>query len=132
MKAFNILFCILFIVAAALQYNDVDPFIWIPIYLYGAALCFITARGRYVPKAYLYGIIIYLCFIAYFLIFKHGVLDWVQHHPANDLVRTMKADKPWIEETREVMGLSILVIVLAIDWIAAKRRRYKTASPQAR
>ena len=126
MKAFNIVFCILFVISAALQYNDVDPYLWIPIYLYGAWLCYMAARNRYPSAAYFYGIIVYLALIVYFLVFKHGVVDWFQHHPAQDLVKTMKAGKPWIEETREVMGLTILVVVLAVDWFVAMRRKRRT------
>jgi Transmembrane family 220, helix len=51
MKIFNILFCILFIISAALQYNDPDPYVWMPIYLYGAALCWLAFRGKYYPSA---------------------------------------------------------------------------------
>jgi len=122
MKVFNSLFCIVFLVSAALQYNDEDPYLWIPIYLYGAWLCFMAARNRYLPRAYFIGIVAYLALVAYFLVFKHGVVDWFQHYPAQDLVKSMKADKPWIEETREVLGLLILVGVLSIDWFVAKRR----------
>ncbi|MGK6350487.1 transmembrane 220 family protein [Parapedobacter sp. DT-150] len=121
MKLFNIVCCILFVASAALQYNDVDPYLWIPIYLYGAGLCYAAARNRYFPRAYLIGIVIYGALVAYYLIFKHGALDWFQHHETKDLVQSMKADKPWIEETREVMGLLILIAVLSIDWIAARK-----------
>ncbi|MFC3200182.1 transmembrane 220 family protein [Parapedobacter deserti] len=122
MKAFNIICCIVFVASAALQYNDEDPFLWMPLYLYGAWLCYLAAKGRYLWRAYALGIVIYSAFIVYFLVFKQGALDWFQHHPAKDLVKSMKAEKPWIEETREVLGLLILVAVLAINWIAAKRR----------
>lgn len=123
MKAFNIVFCILFVISAALQYNDTDPYLWIPLYLYGAWLCYKAAKNHYLPRAYFFGIVVYLGMVVYFLIFKHGVIDWFEHHPAQDLVMTMKAEKPWIEETREVLGLMILVVVLAVDWLVAIRRK---------
>ncbi|SFC04938.1 Transmembrane family 220, helix [Parapedobacter composti] len=127
MKLFNIAFCILFVISAAVQYNDADPYIWIPLYLYGAWLCYEAAKGRCRPRAYGAGIFVYLLFILYFLFFKQGVIDWFQYHPAKDLVKSMKADRPWIEETREVMGLTILIAVLAINWIASKPRRIPSA-----
>jgi hypothetical protein len=34
----------------------------------------------------------------------------------------MKAEKPWIEESREFFGLLILIGVLAIDLIYVKRK----------
>jgi|SRR5690606_22631458 len=123
MKAFNIIFCVLFLISAGLQYNDVDPYLWIPLYGYGAWACYMAARGRYLIGAYVSGIVVYLGLVVYYLVFKHGALEWFQQHAASDLVQSMKADKPWIEETREVMGLLILVAVLAVDWIVAARRK---------
>lgn len=123
MKTFSIVFCILFLISAALQYNDVDPLLWIVLYGYGAWACYMAARGRYLVRAYALGIVVYLGFVVYYLIFKHGVLDWLQNHEAKDLVQSMKADKPWIEETREVLGLLILIAVLAVDWVVAVKRK---------
>src|SRR5690606_22485274 len=128
MKVFNIVCCILFLISAGLQYNDVDPLLWIVLYGYSAWACFMAARGRYIIWSYMLGVVVYLAFVAYYLIFKHGALDWFQHHATSDLVQSMKADKPWIEETREVLGLLIMVAVLAIDWIVgAKRKRDSVA-----
>lgn len=126
MKIFNIISCVIFVISAALQYNDEDPLLWIPLYLYGAWLCYLAVKGRYIPKAYAVGIGVYTAFVIYFLVFKHGVVDWFQHHPARDLVKSMKADQPWIEETREVMGLLILIGVLLINWLVASRRTPKS------
>jgi len=121
MKIFNILFCFLFIVSAALQYNDPDPYIWVPIYLFGAWICFLAAKKKYLPWTYLAGMVGYLGYAVYYLLCKHGVIDWAEHHHTRDLVQSMVADKPWIEETRELGGLLILVVVLAINWIFGRK-----------
>lgn len=126
MKVFNIIFCLLFLVSAVLQYNDADPYVWIPIYLYGAVLCYLAARSRYVPKAYFLGIAVCLIYAGYLLFFRGGVADWFQHHHTRDLVQSMKADKPWIEETREVGGLLIVALILGINWLAAARQQPKS------
>lgn len=123
MKIFNILFCILFLISAGLQYNDPDPYIWIPIYLYGAILCWLAFRGKYYPKAYLAGIIIFAGYALYFFFTENGVLDWIQKHDAENIAATMKASTPWIEETREFFGLLILIIVLLVNLVYAKRKR---------
>jgi len=122
MKIFNILFCIVFLFSAALQYNDEDPYVWIPIYLYGAWVCYLAVKNRYYPWTYAVGILAYLVITAYYLVAKHGAVDWYQHHHAGDLVQSMKADKPWIEETREVGGLLILLVVLAFNWVVNGRK----------
>ncbi len=123
MKIFNGIFAILFLVSAALQYNDSDPYIWIPIYLYSAWLCFMAVKGLYFPRAYLAGIAVYLLYALYLLFVKHGVTEWYGGHRAGELVQSMQADKPWIEETREFGGLLILILVLGINLLVARRKR---------
>ena len=123
MRIFNFIFFLLFVFSAALQYNDPDPYIWMPIYLYGAVLCFLAFRGKYYPRAYLIGISVYLVYAGYLVFTKDGVLDWINQHNAESLVQTMKAEKPWIEDTREFGGLMILVVVLLIDYFYAKKKR---------
>jgi hypothetical protein len=125
MKVFNLVFCLLFIFSAALQYNDPDPYIWMPIYLYGAILCWLAFRYKYYPKAYLIGIFIYLGYAIYLFFAKDGVLDWINKHNAEDIAATMKAEKPWIEETREFFGLVILIVVLLINYFSAKRKAHR-------
>ncbi len=123
MKIFNLIFCLLFIVSAALQYNDPDPYVWIPIYLYGAVLCWLFLRGKYYPRAYWLGILGFAAYAAYYFFADDGVLDWIRIHHAENIAGTMKAETPWIEETREFFGLVILIVVLAMDLWYAKRRK---------
>ena len=125
MKVFNLIFCLLFIFSAALQYNDPDPYLWMPIYLYGALLCWLAFRSKYYPKAYLIGVFIYLAYAIYLFFAKDGVLDWINKHNAEDIAATMKAEKPWIEETREFFGLVILIVVLAIDYFYSRKRSHR-------
>lgn len=122
MKAFSIIFFIVFIIFAGLQYNDPDPYIWMPIYLYGAVLCYLAARKKYYPKAYTLGIALYLIYAVYLFFDKTGVIDWAKDHEAENIVQTMKATKPWIEETREFFGLLILIAVLLINFFYSKRK----------
>ena len=123
MKIFNIIFAGLFVVSAGLQFNDPDPWLWIPIYLYGAVLCWFAFRGRYYTRAMLVGIGAYLVYAVYLVFTKNGVIDWATEHHAESLVQTMKAEKPWIEDTREFGGLLILIVVLGIDYVYASRRK---------
>ena len=125
MKVFNLFFCLLFVFSAALQYNDPDPYIWMPIYLYGAVLCWFAFRNKFYPKAYLVGIIIYAVYAIGLFFWKNGVLDWAIEHNAEDIAATMKAEKPWIEETREFFGLLLLIIALLVDYFYSKRKLSK-------
>ena len=132
MKIFNLIFCFLFISFAALQYNDPDPYVWIPIYGYAAVLCWLAFRKKYYPKAYLLGIVVYTAYAGYLFFSKDGMLDWLQEHNAEDIAQSMKATKPWIEATREVFGLVISIIVLLVNYFYSrkfyKHRQSDTAS----
>jgi hypothetical protein len=120
MKILNIFFCIVFVIFAGLQYNDPDPYVWIPIYLYAAVLCALAARNRFYPSAYALGIAVYSIYAVYKFFCKDGVLDWIRLHHGEDIAGTMKASQPWIEETREFFGLLIVIGVLGANWIYGK------------
>ncbi|MFT3947374.1 MAG: transmembrane 220 family protein [Agriterribacter sp.] len=123
MKIFNIIFCLLFIFSAALQYNDPDPYVWMPIYMYGAVLCWLAAKNKYYPTAYLTGVAVFTLYAIYKFVEKNGVWDWVTEHNAENIAGTMKASAPWIEDTREFFGLAILIAVLLIDYFHARKRK---------
>jgi hypothetical protein len=123
MKLFNLLICLLFVFSAALQYNDPDPYLWIPIYMYGAVICWLAFRDKFYPKAYLFGIIVFPVYAVYLFFAKDGVLDWINKHKAEDIAATMKAQKPWIEVAREFFGLVILIVVLTINFFYSGKRR---------
>jgi hypothetical protein len=123
MKIINIFFCIIFIFFAALQYNDPDPYIWIPIYLYAAVLCALAVKNKFYPVAYWIGVIVYGLYAAYEFFAKDGVLDWIQKHHAENIAHTMKAETPWIEETREFFGLIILIAILLMNYFYSRKMR---------
>lgn len=125
MKTFNIIFLVLFVISAGLQYNDPDPYIWIPIYLFAAYLCYLAIKKIYKPVLYIIGLSIYSVYALYLLFDSTGVLNWLTEHEAENIAQSMKATKPWIEETREFFGLLIVIIVLLIDllWLRNNRRK---------
>ncbi len=47
---------------------------------------------------------------------ENGVIDWIKYHNASSIANTMKAETPWVEESREFFGLVIILIVLAINY----------------
>lgn len=123
MKTFNIIFIILFVISAGLQYNDPDPYIWIPIYLFSAYLCYMAFRKKYSPVLYIVALSVFSVYALYLLFDTTGVLNWLNEHEAENIAQSMKATKPWIEETREFFGLLIVIIVLLINTIWLRRNR---------
>jgi hypothetical protein len=121
MKTLNIILSILFIIFAALQYNDPDPFVWIPIYLLAAFLCWRASQGIHHRSLYITAIGIYIIYAIYLLFEKNGVISWASDHAAESLVTTMKAEKPWIEETREFGGLLTLIATMAMNLVLDRK-----------
>lgn len=121
MVIFNYLFTAVFIVFGLLQINDADPYVWIPIYGVVALICFFNARKKYDHFAHL---VILACCAIYginLLMKNDGVIDWFKDHEAENLVQSMKATKPWIENTREFGGLLIIAIVTSINIFKHKK-----------
>ena len=123
MKIFNIVFAVMFVIFAALQYNDPDPYVWMPIYLYGAYLCYKAISKKFNPALYIIGLVIYTGYAVYLFFDKQGVLNWAEQHNAENIAQTMKATKTWIEETREFGGLLILIVVLLINFFWLRKQR---------
>jgi hypothetical protein len=60
MKIFNSFFVLVFILFAVVQYNDPDPYLWVPIYLYPALLCYWEVKQKSIhKKAYWVGFFIF-------------------------------------------------------------------------
>jgi hypothetical protein len=68
-----------------------------PIYHYGALLCYLAIRSRYNNWWYISGIAVYAIYAVYLMFDKAGVLSWVKEHDAENIVQTMKATKHCIE-----------------------------------
>ncbi|MBS1915612.1 MAG: transmembrane 220 family protein [Bacteroidetes bacterium] len=127
MKIFNITWTVLFILFAAVQYNDPDPYVWMPIYLYGAFMCWKASKLQFYPSGYVVGILVYAGYAVYKMFDENGLIDWIRFHHAENIAETMKAEKPWIEETREFFGLVILIGVLLMNWFYAKKKMKQAA-----
>lgn len=117
MKALNVFLILIFILSAALQYNDPDPYIWISIYLYAAIACYLALRKLYYKLFYFAGIVFCLSYAVFLFFDKNGVLTWITVHDSENIVQSMKATKPWIEETREFGGLLICVFAFLVNML---------------
>jgi hypothetical protein len=122
MKILNIIFGILFILFALVQYNDPDPFLWIFIYSLAAALSFIPVSHRYFRLVFFPAAIFFLALAVDLFIGPDGVWSWLTVHHAENIATTMQASKPWIEETREFFGLLIILAYISFKYFSSSKK----------
>ncbi|MCA6079161.1 transmembrane 220 family protein [Fulvivirga sedimenti] len=117
MKAIKIILALLFLLFAVVQYNDPDPWLWIAIYGITAGLFIANIWGWYNKTVLLVFLVLG---VLYSLTYLGGVIDYIGMGQPAAIVETMKAEKPYIEETREFFGMWI---VIAAIWFLFKKGR---------
>jgi hypothetical protein len=126
MKILNIILAIMFVGFAALQLNDPDPFVWILIYFTMTVACTMAAFNKYNRPLMAVQATVYIIYIA---LLWTGVVEWLRSPDRSLLFDDLaKMQYPYIEETREVLGLLICLAVLGMLWVRSKKvvgpRRY--------
>lgn len=112
MKFLNILLAIMFLAFAALQVNDPDPILWILIYGIMAVVSVMAIFDYYNRKLL---IALASLYFVYMVILFPGVAEWFQQDDKSVLFDdVLKMQYPYIEESREFLGLLICQIVLAL------------------
>lgn len=123
MKALNLTLAFLFFLFAGLQFNDPDPLPWMISYTAVATLCSLAAFGghfKWVTIAVAVPLIIWL------LALLPGVIGWIGSGMPS-LTGAMKAETPYIEETREFGGLIMAIGALLHLWRLALREEKRSA-----
>lgn len=119
MKVINLLLAVMFIAFAFVQINDPDPLVWIFIYGSLAVIC-VMAAFRYYPRIFMLVLLIGL--IAYSFLFFDGLMEWFALENKSLLFDDLaKMQHPYIEESREFLGLMICIVVLIIHLILSRR-----------
>jgi hypothetical protein len=110
----------LFLVAAALQYNDPDPETWMPFYLGAAAACLVPHRRALWPLAGVMAVIA--------LVWAASLAPSVLPRFAfGDMFRSMSAASPIVELSREFVGLLVvaawMLALVVVARVAPARAR---------
>lgn len=102
-KTTNWILAVLFAVFAIVQYNDPDPLPWILLYG-GVAVHFaLAARGRlYRPAVWLW----LAAALVWAALLAPDFVNWIRMGEPS-IVSSMKAETPWVELTREFLGLCL-------------------------
>jgi len=108
----HFLLSLMFLAFALLQINDPDPLLWILIYLAMAVLCGLAAFNKFYIKIM---IALAVGYLAYMGILFPGAMEWY-HSPDRSLLfdDIAKMQYPFIEESREFLGLLICELVLGV------------------
>ena len=120
MKYINLVFILLFIASAFLQFNDEDPLFWITVYLSGAVLCTLSIFRKTNFLLFAIVLLTYLVYATILFFAPDGVWSWYHEHSAESITGSMSDKKPWIEATREFFGLLILALAVFLNLIIRK------------
>lgn len=109
----------IFLVFALLQLNDPDPWGWTVIYLCTAAVWAAAAKGstNVWPCAALAIIVSVWMFTL-----VPGFVEWIRDGSLAQLFGSLSMDKPYIEESREFLGLALILASAAYLGISRRPR----------
>jgi hypothetical protein len=119
-KIVNFLLAVMFLIFAFLQLNDPDPAMWILIYGAMAVVCILAMFKFYSRVALIALLAIYVICSVFYL---PGVQEWLsQGNKAQLFDNVAKMEHPFIEESREFLGLSINIVVLVVYLILSRKK----------
>lgn len=119
MKVVNLLLAVMFMAFAFVQINDTDPLVWIFIYGALAVIC-VMAAFRHYSKIFM--VVLLIGLIAYSFLFFDGLKEWFALENKSLLFDDLaKMQHPYIEESREFLGLMICIVVLIIHLILSRK-----------
>ncbi len=116
-RVVNALMAALFVLAAAVQYNDPDPLRWIAIYLAAALACALAVAGRLrwpVPA------FVAFAALAWAAVLAPGVLGRVG---PGEMFGAWEMKDAAVEEARESYGLLLVAAWMGVLAVVAFRRR---------
>lgn len=123
MRYFSLLLTANFIFSAAVQVNDPDPYLWIPIYLFAAVITWYGFLHKYNPYISAVAGIVYLAAGLYML--PPSVTEWIK---AESEQEGWAMKTPMMEQARESFGLLICCFGMAFNLISFYvHRKFKIA-----
>ncbi len=122
MRTIHSLFVVLFAVSALLQYNDPDPARWGLLYAGAAVAAGLTAAGR--PQPLLTSALAGAC-ASWMTFVWDGLVAFAERGDWSLLAATMKAGEPMIEESREFLGLGIVLAWCLMSLAFGRPRQHR-------
>jgi hypothetical protein len=115
-RAANIVMMLVFVASAVLQLNDPDPLAWIAVYAAAAIMCGLEFTGRLRAT---YPMLLGLTALAWAATIAPRVLGKV---PFRDMFAEFEMHDLGVEESREMYGLLIVAVWMAVLALVARKR----------
>ncbi|MCC6726866.1 MAG: transmembrane 220 family protein [Saprospiraceae bacterium] len=119
MKIANWVLAAMFALFAAVQYNDPDPWRWALMYGFVAFVCAFSAVGKRNLYVLWAGLGIGL---GWAILLVPEFINWMKMGSPN-IAGQMKAETPYIEFTREFLGLVLCLLALGWQVWLSKRKQ---------
>ncbi len=116
LRVLNVVFLVLFLLAAALQYNDPDWYIWTPMWLAAAAACYFHLRNR---PSWIVPAVVGAVAVGWAAAIGKHVIGKVGF---SDLFQEVGMANPSIEYGREFYGLAIIAAWMIVLILASRRQ----------
>ena len=123
MRYFSYFWVFIFVVFAILQFNDPDPYLWIPIYLVAAIISWLASRQIYNKAVIIASMVLY--FVGGIYLFPMDIQQWISRE---EKAKSLAMNMPFIEEARESMGLLICFLVMTVYLFAASNVKKRSKS----
>lgn len=120
MKILDLLLALLFAAGAAVQYNDPDPLIWMLLYGGVALVATLALFGKHILPVTL--LVALACAVGLGWS-APGFIEYITGHTNENLMQSMSAERPYIEKTREFLGMLIAFLVALIYVFRARNAR---------
>ena len=118
-KIKNLILFILFVIFAVLQLNDPDGKLWFSIYFIVSLICLYNTF-KPVPKSIL--ILSIIALMSYSVFHFSLFIDYLNTENKEEIFGEMVYDKPYLEGTREFIGLLLAALVIMYQ---IKIRKFK-------
>lgn len=103
-KLINIVLAIVFVLFAVIQLNDPDPIQWFLLYFLVSCV-FLYANYKTISKKFL--IVLIIAYVGYSGLYFSYFMDWIEIDHKEEIFGKMVYEKPYLEGTREFLGLLI-------------------------
>ena len=114
----NVIFFLSFLIFAYLNLNDIDPWLWVPIYMSTVICCALAIFEMYYPAVYTLLCIFYLVYAGILFFSKDGIRNRIVKNKKRGSDR-IQATRQNVVQTRGFFGLLVITAALIINYLAA-------------